>query len=134
MAIPVFLTFIPDSGGLGTKVVTVQNVKEGLTVDINPERPVSSERTQDGALIDNTVEWNKDTLQISGVFYDVLFDIYLKALFVSGVTFTCKVWYIDGSFAEQTHYNATTAFSTPYRTNFDIRNNKFNISMTLREV
>lgn len=129
-----FLTFIPDSGDLGTKVVTLANTPEAAPVDITPERPVFASRQADGTLINTTVEWNKKTIEMSAVFYDVLFDLYIHDLFESAVGFTLKVWYIDANFAEQTRYNAPTVFSTGPRTNFDMPGNKFNVSAVFREV
>ena len=117
------IEIIPDSGSLGTKTLFFTDTPEALDVKIKSDRPIAVDRTDNGALIAQTFDYDKKNIAITGIIYDVLNHIYFESLLASGVTATLKVYYEDNNFAEQTEFDGSVSF-IDYDPNADKINNK----------
>ena len=124
---------IPSSGPLGTKLFNFGDFPGGLSTSPEYIRPTYPRRSQDGTLVTQTLLYNKESVAISGVINDVLFHIYFKALYQSGITATLKLWYEDANYAEQTDFNALVNF-LDYRMTKNENDNTYSVSMIFAEI
>jgi hypothetical protein len=127
------IEIIPTSGPLGTKLFIFGDFPGGLSVSTDHIRPKHPKRTQNGSLITQQLLYNKKRLSVSGMIYDILFHIYLRDLFESGITATLKLWYEDASYTEQTNFNALVQFIS-YRDIEDENGNTRSVSMIFEEI
>ncbi len=128
-----FIEIIPDSGALGTKIIYINDTPEGLSVRITPISPISPRRTQDGTLITQTIRYNKEEFNISGVLYEIAIHTYLRSLRRSGIGATLKIWYEDSNYADQTEFNGSVKF-IGYESDMDKIANKRTINAVFAEI
>ncbi len=128
-----FIEIIPDSGALGTKIIYINDTPDGLSFrreHINPRTP---RRTQDGALVLQTIRYNKKVFSLSGVLYVITLHTYLESLYESGVGVILKAYYEDSSYVEQTEFNGSVNM-TSYEDEMDELANLRTINAIFAEV
>mgnify|MGYP003513322222 FL=1 len=134
MAAIKFIEIIPTSGSLGTKIIYFADVPGGCSFSRNHERPISPRRTQDGTLITQALRYNKKSITITGVIYEITIHSYLEGLYESGITATVKIWYeATGTYTATADFNAVVALSD-YSDTHDLISNTRNFTATFTEV
>lgn len=103
-----FFEFIPGAGSaLATKEVFFHDCPLGITYSKTHLSPVNSRRTQSGALITQTIRYNKKNFSLTMSFFDVTFYQYFESLFEEGLRPTIKIWYSNPTtFVDETEFNA----------------------------
>ena len=129
-----FIEIIPDSGALGTKIIYINDAPEGMSFRRSHIRPISPRRLQGGALITQTVRYNKKEFSLSWALLDIPIHTYLESLFESGIGATLKVWYEDSTdYTPTTEFNGSVAF-IEYGDDNDQTGSKRNINAVFAEV
>lgn len=126
-----FIEIIPDS--LASKIIYLADVPGGLSFRRRHISPIFPRRTQDGALVTQTLDYNKKEFTLSGVLLEITIHIYLEALKESGEGATLKVWYEDSSYTPTTEFNGSVKFLS-YEDDMDEVANIRNINAVFAEV
>jgi len=80
----------------------------GISYTIEHLNPVSSRRTQSGALITQTIRYNKKVINLTISFFNVVTRDYFVALYESGSRFDFSIWSENPStFVEETEFSGT---------------------------
>jgi hypothetical protein len=128
-----FIEITPDSGALGILEVYFRSSPGGLNFSREHERPVFPRRTQDGSLITQTLRYNKKTISISGVLFEITIHDYLEELFESVIGATLKLLYENSSYEETEEFNKSVNFIS-YADDMDEIANLRNIRAVFMEV
>ncbi len=104
-----FYTFEPiGTFALGNKDVHFHEAPGGISHSIRHLNPVNARRTQNGALITQTIRYNKKDIDVSISFFDVNLKDYFVALRESGLRTIFKIWVENPTtFVEETEFNGT---------------------------
>ncbi len=129
-----FVEIIPSSGPLGTRIINLEDVQGGLSINRDHIRPLSPRRTQDGTLITQTLRYNKKQITIAGVLYEATIHTYLQSLFESAISATLKIWYeASDTYVETEDFNGTVLL-TGYDDGHDKIANTRTFTATFTEV
>lgn len=128
-----FLEILPDPGGPGRKVFYFTETPAGLSFTREHARPVSPRRTQSGALVAQTIRYNKKNITITWSVYAIDIHTYLEALFESAVSATLKLWYEDSDFVLQTEFDKVVRLIN-YTDDVDRVSNTRSLTATFWEV
>lgn len=129
-----FVEIIPTVGPLATLTINFADIPAGLSFSRDHERPVSQRRTQNGTLISQSLRYNKKTITITGVIYEITIHGWLEDLFEQGITATLKLWYeATGTYTETADFNSTVLL-TSYEDNHDKIANSRTFTATFTEV
>jgi hypothetical protein len=101
-----FYTFEPiGSFALGNKDVHFHEAPLGISHSVSHLNPVNARRTQDGALITQTIRYNKKVINLTVSFYDITMKTYFQSLYESGLRITFTIWVENPTtFAEETEF------------------------------
>jgi hypothetical protein len=93
---------------LGDKVLYFQDAPGGISYSIEHLNPVNARRTQSGALITQTIRYNKKVINVTISFFDVNTSIYFRSLYESGLRLGFKIWVENPTtFIEETEFDGT---------------------------
>jgi hypothetical protein len=103
-----FVEFQPGAGSaLAIKEVFFHDCPLGISWNMTHLSPVNSRRVQSGALITQTIRYNKKDISLTMSFFDVTFKQYFVSLFEEGIRPTVKIWVENPTtFVEETEFNA----------------------------
>ncbi len=92
----------------GDKIVYFADCPGGMSYTTDHLNPVNARRTQNGALITQTIRYNKKVINLTMSFFDVTFKDYFKALYESGFRSVFKIWVENPStYVVETEFNGT---------------------------
>lgn len=102
-----FLTFEPiGSFALGDKDIHFHEAPGGISHSIRHLNPVNGRRTQSGALITQTIRYNKKDITLTMTFFDITIQTYFQTLYESGLRMTLSIWVENPTtFVEETEFN-----------------------------
>jgi hypothetical protein len=129
-----FFSFEPiGTFALGDKDVHFHEAPGGISFDIDHLSPVSARRTQDGALITQTVRYNKKVINLTIAFFDITMKTYFQTLYESGLRITLSIWVENPTtFVEETEFNGIVQMLNLAETTDQSANSR-TLSMTLAE-
>ncbi len=102
-----FFSFEPiGSFALGDKDVHFHEAPGGISFSVDHLNPVNARRTQNGALITQTIRYNKKVINLTISFFDVTMKTYFQTLYESGLRITLSIWVENPTtFVEETEFN-----------------------------